>query len=117
MNDVSLSQMNGRRLISLNKDFSEGRYAELHKNFLNLCLLCTVAPLLSPVQEVGSSPNDITIEMHMHDRTEVCHFIIINTHVVSYLCSIMHMHFYCYVIGGTAYLLDRGKEWCYSDLT
>ncbi len=26
----------------------------------------------------------------------------------------MHMHFYCYVIGGTAYLLDRGKEWCYS---
>ena len=27
----------------------------------------------------------------------------------------MHMHFYCYVIGGIAYLLDRGKEWCHSD--
>ncbi len=24
------------------------------------------------------------------------------------------MHFYCYVTGGTAYLLDQGKEWCYS---
>ncbi len=22
------------------------------------------------------------------------------------------MHFYCYAIGGSAYLLDRGKEWC-----
>ena len=36
----------------------------------------TVAPLLSPVQEVSSSPNDITIEMHMHDGPEVCHFIL-----------------------------------------
>ncbi len=33
-------------------------------------------------------------------------------HVVPYLCSIMHMHFYCYLTGGSAYLLDRGKEWC-----
>ncbi len=33
----------------------------------------TVASLLSPVQEVSSSPNDITIEMHMHDGTEVGH--------------------------------------------
>ena len=37
------------------------------------------------------------------------------THVVPYLRSIMHMHFYCYVIGGSAYLLDRESEWCYSD--
>ncbi len=35
-----------------------------------------LAPLLSPVQEVSLSPNDITIEMHMHDGTEVCHFIL-----------------------------------------
>ena len=28
----------------------------------------------------------------------------------------MHMHFYCYVIGGNAYLLDWGKEWCHSDI-
>ncbi len=28
----------------------------------------------------------------------------------------MHMHFYCYLTGGTAYLLDRGKEWCYSEM-
>ncbi len=27
----------------------------------------------------------------------------------------MHMHFYCYVIEGTAYLLDRKEEWCYSE--
>ncbi len=26
----------------------------------------------------------------------------------------MHMHFYCYLTRGTAYLLDRGKEWCHS---
>ena len=38
------------------------------------------------------------------------------THVVPYLCSIMHMHLYCYLNGGTAYLLDRGKEWCSSDI-
>ncbi len=37
-------------------------------------------------------------------------------HVVPYLRSIMHVHFYCYLIGGTAYLLDRGKQWCNSDL-
>ena len=37
------------------------------------------------------------------------------THVVSYLRSIMHMHFYCYLTGGSAYLLDRASEWCYSD--
>ena len=36
------------------------------------------------------------------------------THVMPYLRSIMHMHFYCYVIGGSAYLLDRDSEWCYS---
>ncbi len=36
----------------------------------------TVAPLLSPVQEVSTSPGQITIEMHMHDGTEVCHFIL-----------------------------------------
>ncbi len=29
--------------------------------------------------------------------------------------GVTHMHFYCYLTGGTAYLLDRGKEWCYSD--
>ena len=38
------------------------------------------------------------------------------THVVPYLRSIMHMHFYCYLTGGTAYLLDRETEWCYSDM-
>ncbi len=38
------------------------------------------------------------------------------THVVPYLRSIMHMHFYCYLTGGTAYLLDRETEWCYSDI-
>ncbi len=34
--------------------------------------------------------------------------------VVPYLRSIMHMHmhFYCYVIGGSAYLLDQESEWC-----
>ena len=37
-------------------------------------------------------------------------------HVVPYLHSILHMHFYCNLTGGTAYLLDRGKEWCNSDL-
>ena len=37
-------------------------------------------------------------------------------HVVPYLRSIMHMHFYCYLTGGNAYLLDRGKEWCNSEL-
>ncbi len=37
-------------------------------------------------------------------------------HVVTYLRSIMHMHFYCYVTGGSAYLLDRGKEWCHSGI-
>ncbi len=31
----------------------------------------TVAPLTFPVQEVSNSSNDITIEMHMHDGTEV----------------------------------------------
>ncbi len=36
----------------------------------------TVAPLLSPVHEVSISPNDITIEMHMHAGPEVCHFIL-----------------------------------------
>ena len=36
----------------------------------------TVAPLLSPVQEVSSSISEITIEMHMHDGTEVCHFVL-----------------------------------------
>ncbi len=25
------------------------------------------------------------------------------------------MHLYCYLTGGTAYLLDRGKEWCNSE--
>ena len=35
--------------------------------------------------------------------------------VVPYLRSIMHMHFYCYVTGGTTYLLDWESEWCYSD--
>ena len=38
------------------------------------------------------------------------------THVVPYLRSIMHMHFYCYLAGGTAYLLDRETEWCYSGI-
>ncbi len=38
------------------------------------------------------------------------------THVVPYLRSIMHMHFYCYLTGGTAYLLDRESEWCYSGI-
>ncbi len=38
------------------------------------------------------------------------------THVVPYLHSIMHMHFYCYLTGGTAYLLDRESEWCYGVL-
>ncbi len=37
------------------------------------------------------------------------------THVVPYHRSIMHMHFYCYLTGGTAYLLDRESEWCYSE--
>ncbi len=37
------------------------------------------------------------------------------THVVPYLRSIMHMHFYCYLTGGTACLLDRKSEWCYSE--
>ncbi len=35
----------------------------------------TVAPLLSPVQEVSCSPSEITIEMHMHDGTEVGHYM------------------------------------------
>ncbi len=26
----------------------------------------------------------------------------------------MYMHFYCYLTGGSAYLLDRESEWCYS---
>ncbi len=40
-------------------------------------LFCsTVAPLFSPAQEVSTSHNDITIEMHMHDGTEVGHFIL-----------------------------------------
>ncbi len=34
-----------------------------------------MAPLFSPVQEVSISPNDITIEMHMHDGTEVGHYM------------------------------------------
>ncbi len=46
--------------------------------------MTTVAPLLSPVQEVSSSSNHKTIEMN------------------------------CYLTGGTAYLLDQGKEWCNS---
>ncbi len=25
-------------------------------------------------------------------------------------------HFYCYLTGGTAYLLDRESEWCYSEM-
>ncbi len=28
----------------------------------------------------------------------------------------MHMHFYSYVIGGNAYFLDQGKEWCHSGI-
>ncbi len=35
----------------------------------------TVAPLTFPVQEVSTSRNDITIEMHMHDGTEVGHYM------------------------------------------
>ena len=35
----------------------------------------TVAPLSFPVQEVSSSPSEITIEMHMHDGTEVGHYM------------------------------------------
>ena len=35
----------------------------------------TVAPLLSPVQEVSSSPGEITIELHMHDVPEVGHYM------------------------------------------
>ncbi len=35
----------------------------------------TVAPLLSPVQEVSSSSSEITIEMHMHDGPEVGHYM------------------------------------------
>ncbi len=31
----------------------------------------TVAPLLSLIQEMSTSPNDITIEMQIHDGTEV----------------------------------------------
>ncbi len=31
----------------------------------------TVAPLTFPVQEVSSSPSQITIEMHMHDGPQV----------------------------------------------
>ncbi len=38
------------------------------------------------------------------------------THVVPYLHSIMHMHFYCYLSSGSAYLLDRESEWCYSEI-
>ncbi len=38
------------------------------------------------------------------------------THVVPYLRSIMHMHFYCYLTGGTAYLLDWESECCYSEV-
>ena len=36
----------------------------------------TVAPLLSPVQEVSISSSEITIEMHMHNGPEVCYFIL-----------------------------------------
>ncbi len=39
----------------------------------------TVASLLSPVQEVSSSPSEITIEMYMYDETEVGHCIGNNT--------------------------------------
>ncbi len=35
----------------------------------------TVAPLTFPVQEVSSSPSQITIEMHMHDGPEVGHYM------------------------------------------
>ncbi len=38
------------------------------------------------------------------------------THVVPYLRSLMHMHFYCYLTGRTAYLLDRESELCYSEI-
>ena len=37
--------------------------------------LHTVAPLLSPVKEVSTSPNDITIEIHMHDGMELGHYM------------------------------------------
>ncbi len=36
---------------------------------------CTVAPLTFTVQEVSTFRSDITIEMHMHDGTEVGHYM------------------------------------------
>ncbi len=57
--------------------------------------------------------------MHMHVGTEVGPYMgdntLIRVYEVTYLRSIMHMHLYFYVIGGNAYLLDRGKEWCHSE--
>ena len=35
----------------------------------------TIAPLTFAVQEVSSSPSEITIEMHMHDGMEVGHYM------------------------------------------
>ena len=39
------------------------------------CTHFTIAPLTFPVQEESSSPSEITIEMHMHDGTEIGHYM------------------------------------------
>ncbi len=46
-------------------------------NMMKRGLPCTitVAPLTFLVQEVSSSPSQITIEMHMHDGPEVGHYM------------------------------------------
>ncbi len=51
-------------------------YYQCTMNVMKLTVhVITVAPLTFPVQEVSSSPSQITIEMHVHDGPEVGHYM------------------------------------------
>ncbi len=87
-----------------------------------------------------------TVDLHLKEISEFLHGSVINKRLLHirpigpiasesvcmmeqryvtpyyHLCSALppfhhaYMHFYCYLAGGSAYLLDRGKEWCNSVL-